>query len=89
MYNSSDQNKNLFYVEIKESKLTAKICHEGNGKYQYKDKDGSEYQNCEVSKKDVFQIEILSLEYVHPSIKKDNILNKEYVQIILQTIFVR
>ena len=28
--NSSNQNKKLFYVKIKKSKLTARLCHEEN-----------------------------------------------------------
>lgn len=52
----SNQNKKLFFVEIQESDLTARTCHEENGKYYFEDKDDRQYQNCE-TKKDEFQIE--------------------------------
>ena len=55
-YNSANQNKKLFFVEIQESDLTARTCYEENGKYYFEDKDDRQYQNCEI-KKDAFQIE--------------------------------
>ena len=39
----SNQNKKLFFVEIQESDLTARTCHEENGKYYFEDQIESFY----------------------------------------------
>ena len=57
-YNRSNGNKKVFHVNIEEfSGLSAKIVHENNGKYSYKEKDERCYVNHEVESKTVFEIE--------------------------------
>ena len=70
----TNQNKKLFFVEIQESDLTARTCHEENGKYYFQDKDDRQYQNCEI-KKDEFQIELLS--YAGPLFEPNYLFLKE------------
>ena len=56
-YGKSNGNKKAFYVSIDDTKLNAKIVHQKSGIYFYKDKEGRKYVDCEVDKKDVYEIE--------------------------------
>ena len=56
-YNKSNGNKRSFYVELKDDGLTAKIVHQKNEKYFYKEKDGRTYDDVEVPAENVYVIE--------------------------------